>query len=207
MIQFSNLVGQKGFYKTGSPNYIDVADTYNVAADMVLFADKATDDSWADGDTMGIRIYAGLEKYKVWYATWRTATQRLELVTEEETAGSWSDGDEVDVSLSVTGKMMDHAIWEPQFRVVSGTTDTLLSTDIGKTICYTSGSAVTVTVDAALPVGFHCNIIQEGVGVVSLDPQSTDTLNGATSNIPVVAQYQSLYLYQRTEGAWIAVGA
>ena len=208
MIRFANLVGQAGIYKTGSPNYIDVADTYLVGTDMVLFATKATDDSWADGDTMGVRVYYGLEKYKVWYAAWRTATQRLELVEEEETAGSWADGDAVAVSGSVTAGMMDHAIWEPQFREVSGTTADITQVDTGKIITTTSGSATTLTIKDAVTYPFHCIIVQEGVGVATLARETTGTLNGAASSIAVPAQFQSLHVYCRSAAAtFIVVGA
>lgn len=207
-IRFSNLVGQRGIYKTGSPNYIDVANTYNVAVDMVLFDTKATDDSWADEDTMGVRIYYGLEKYKVWYAKWRSSTKRLELITEEETAGTWADGDEADISLAVTGKMMDHSIWEPQFRVVSGTTGTITQADTGKIIVTTSGSATTLTIDDDVTYPFHCIIVQEGIGVATLARETTGTLNGATSSINVPAQFQSLHVYCRSAAAtFIVVGA
>lgn len=210
MIRFANRTGQAGVYKTSSPNYIDVDHEYLVGVNMLTFAARATADSWADGDKVGIFIDSGtVEKYKVWYATWDATNEYLLLDTEEQTAGSWSDADAVSVHASVTARMMDHAIWEPQFREISGTPDTLLSTDAGKTLRYTSGSAVAVTIDEDLPVGFHCNIIQEGAGVVTVDVEGTDTINGigTGTGIPVAAQYQSLYIYQHTAGTWIAVGA
>lgn len=207
MIRFSNRTAQTGYFKTGSPNYIDVAAAYSPGADRVTFVARASADDWATGDTFGILILKSSGHYKIWYASWDSATSRLNLVLEESSVGTIADGDQVTVSLVVTGRMMEHAIWEPQFVAVTGTTYTLLASDIGKTLCFTSSSAVTITVDAALPVGFHCLIVQEGAGVVSLARASTDTLNGATANIACPAQFQSLYLYQRVEGAWIVVGA
>ena len=207
MIRFSNLVGQAGFYQTGSPNYVDVAAAYTPALDRVTFSAKAADDGWVDGDTIGIRIFKSHDNYKIWYASWDGTAKRLFAVIEEESVGAIANGDAVTVSAVVTGKMMDKAIWEPQFVLVAGATYTLLASDVGKTICFTSASAVTVTVDAALPVGFQCLIVQEGAGVVTLARASTDTLNGQAGNIACPGQFQSLYLYQRIEGAWIVVGA
>lgn len=207
MIRFSNRIGQTGYFKTGSPDYIDVAAAYAPGSDRVTFATRATAEGWVTGDTLGVLITKAPGNYKLWYATWDATNKRLSLLLEEDTAGTISDGDQVTVSSVVTKRMLDHAVWEPQFVTITGTAYTLLSSDIGKTLCCTNSAAVTITVDAALPVGFHCVIVQEGAGVVSLARASTDTLNGQTGNLSTPAQFQSLYLCQRVEGAWIVVGA
>ena len=209
--RFPNNTGQTGVYKTGSPNYVDVTDTYTVQDRFVRFAAKATDDGWADDDIVGIRIEKSATAYKVWKAKWdATYTTNddeaaLLVVMEEDTVGTISDGDSVLVTAVPTKLTFDDVLFRPQFVVVSGTTHTLLEVDSGKVHRFTSESAVTVTVDAALSVGWHCVLIQEGAGLVSLDPQSTDEINGATANVAMAGQYKSAYLYQHTEGDWIAV--
>lgn len=210
-IRFPNNTGQTGIYHTGSPNYVDVTSTYTVQDRFVSFDAKAADDSWADGDIVGIRIEKDATAYKIWKAQWDAtyATNgdeaALLVVTEEDSVGTVSDGDSVLVTATVTKKIFDDVLFRPQFVEVSGTTHTALEVDSGKVHRCTNGSAVTVTVDAALSVGWHAVFIQEGAGLVSFDPQSTDTLNGGTSNIPMGGQHKSAYIYQHTEGAWIAV--
>lgn len=49
------------------------------------------------------------------------------------------------------------------------TARTLSATDNGKTIRFTSSSAVTVTINTGLPAGFSCEIVQAGTGVVSIN--------------------------------------
>lgn len=209
--RFPNNTGQVGIYKTGTPNYVDVRDTYATRDRFVRFNTKATDDSWADDDTMGVRIEKSATAYKVWKAKWDATYSTnadkaaLLVVTEEDSVGTISDGDSVLVTAVPSKATFDDVLFRPQFVEVSGTTHTLLEVNSGKVHRFTSESAVTVTVDSALTVGWHCVLVQEGAGLVSLDPQSTDTLNGATANVAMAGQYKSGYLYQHTEGAWIAV--
>lgn len=59
----------------------------------------------------------------------------------------------------------------------AGTTYTILSTDNGDVIDFTSGSAITVTVPAGLPTGFNCTIRQLGAGQVSLSASGTTLRN------------------------------
>lgn len=76
-------------------------------------------------------------------------------------------------------------------RVVSGTTDTLLSDDNGNGVQYTNAGAVTVTVPAGLGA-FQCFLIQAGAGVV------TPTTDGTT----VISNRQG---HTGTGGQWAVV--
>jgi hypothetical protein len=208
--RFPNNTGQTGIYKTGTPNYVDVTDTYVVQDRFVRFSAKATDDGWADDDIIGIRIEKDASNYKVWKAKWdatyatKTDKPALLVVTEEDSVGTISDSDSVLITAVPTKATFDDVLFRPQFVVVSGTTHTFLEADAGKVHRFTSADAVTVTIDAALTVGWHAHCVQEGAGLVSFDPQSTDTLNGATDNVSMGGQFKSAYIYQHTEGAWIA---
>lgn len=203
-LRFANRTGQYGVYRTGAPDYVACSGG---AAEVgyVTFEVKDTDGSWAEGDLIGVLVFKDNNNYKVWLASWDDTNKYLKVVTEEETVGTISDADAVTVRGVLTEKQLDIALTEPQINVQTGTTYTLLTTDKGKTICFNNGAAVTVTIDAALPVNFACTVVQEGVGLVSLDPQSTDTLNGATLNVALAGQWKSGYLYQRTEGAWVLI--
>jgi hypothetical protein len=55
-LQFPNRTAQFGLFQTGTPDYVDVDNTFSPESGMVTFAAKATDDSWSDGDTVGVLI-------------------------------------------------------------------------------------------------------------------------------------------------------
>jgi hypothetical protein len=63
----------------------------------------------------------------------------------------------------------------------SGTTDTLAAGDCGKTIEYTSASAVTVTAPNSLVIGCHIAIVQGGAGQVTISAGASATLVSAHS--------------------------
>lgn len=203
-IMFSNLVGQAGIYHTGSPNYVDVDNAYTPVAGMVTFAAKDTDDAWGDGDLMGVKIYVNDTNYKVWWASWDATNEYIEVITEEETVGTIADGAAVTVIAVPTRLMMEKAIWEPRVVTITGTTHTTLDADFGALHRCTNGSAVTVTLGADCRANWHGLFSQEGAGLVSFARASTDTINGGTANVPMAGQYKTAYVYQPTEGAWIA---
>ena len=63
----------------------------------------------------------------------------------------------------------------------AGTTYTLAPTDSGTFIAFSSGSAVTVTCPATLPVGFQVAIEQQGAGAVTVAAGASATLRTAHS--------------------------
>jgi hypothetical protein len=68
-------------------------------------------------------------------------------------------------------------------------------------------SAVTVDVPSGIfTVGTEIDIIQAGVGVVTLTPASFVNLNGANTPIPITAQWGGATLKQITTDNWIVVG-
>jgi hypothetical protein len=89
-------------------------------------------------------------------------------------------------------------------RTATGTTDTILATDNGKTLIYTNAAAVAVTLPDGLPVDFQCTIMQYGAGAVTVTP-NTDTVNGAGTGVSPAAQYDSLYLGKVEATGWVAV--
>jgi hypothetical protein len=204
-LQFPNRTGQAGTYHTGSPNYVDVDNAKSPIASMVTFAAKATDDSWSDNDTVTIEVRKDSSNWWVGTATWDATNEYLELTTEEDSAGTLSDADDVTVTAVPTRDSFLVVSRGAEFVAEAGTTRTLSAADHGRTIRCTSATAVTITCDDALPVGFHCLVIQEGAGTVSIAIEGTDTVNGDTAAIDVAAQYQAAYIYQATAGAWVVV--
>jgi hypothetical protein len=204
-LRFPNRTGQAGIYYDSTTDYVDVDSTFAAEAGMVTFAAKATDDSWASNDLCGLLVKKDNSNYQVWLGKWVSASETFEVVILEESVGTLTDEDDVIVTAVLTNVVMDRAISEPQIETETGTTRTLGASDKGKVICCTSGSAVTITVAATLAVNFHCMIVQEGAGKVSLARDSTDTLNGGTGNVSLSNQWKSAYLFQRTEGAWTVI--
>jgi hypothetical protein len=177
---------------------------------MVTFAAKAVDSTqpggvWVDGDTVGVLIKKTDSHYKVWTAIWDATNEHLEVVTEEDTVGTISDGDTVLVLGILTAEVVDNLVMSAQLLTVSGTTHTTALADKGKVVRCTSGSAVTITLDDAMPVGYHGLVVQEGAGAVSLARDGTDTINGGTANVMLGGQWKSAYFYQPTNGAWVVV--
>ena len=80
----------------------------------------------------------------------------------------------------------------------SGTTYTLAATDCGKTLLFTSASAVTLTTLNSLPAGCYLNIEQGGAGAVTVSGGSGATLHSAHSYTKTSAQYSLIGLFVDT---------
>lgn len=73
-------------------------------------------------------------------------------------------------------------IWEV---VTDATTSrTLSATDNGKTIVFTSGSAVTVTCPQTMLASFSCDIIQQGAGTVTMQTSGSATIESTAGASP-----------------------
>ena len=88
--------------------------------------------------------------------------------------------------------LYDGSAWETVDTTASGlatlvvdatTARTLTSADSGKTIRFTSASAVTITVDAStdIPVGGRVDIIADGAGAVTVTASTATVAGAATS--------------------------
>jgi hypothetical protein len=73
----------------------------------------------------------------------------------------------------------------------TGTTYTFLESDNGKVLTFNNGSAVTVTIPTALPVGFNCTAIQLGAGQVGFTAASGLTLQSYGSQYRLIGQHAS----------------
>jgi hypothetical protein len=206
MLRFPNRTAQSGVYKTGTPNYVDAFGGTAVTG-MVTFATKVVGDGWNDGDTVGVLVKKDDSNYWVGLGTWDATNNYVELTTEEESIGTLADGDPITISAVPTASTFLAVARGAEFVEESGATRTLSLTDEGATIRCTSGSAVAITCADTLPVGFHCLIVQEGAGTVTIDSENTHSLNGATAGtgVEVAGQWKSAYVYQRAEGEWVVV--
>lgn len=87
----------------------------------------------------------------------------------------------------------------------SGTTRTLSSSDNGKVIYCTSGSAVTINCASGLGAGFSCTIIQGGAGKVTVAPNS-QTLVSYSSLFSTLGQYAVVSLVCPVANTFVAAG-
>jgi hypothetical protein len=87
----------------------------------------------------------------------------------------------------------------------AGTSRTLSSTDNGKVINCTSGSAVTITCATGLGAGFSCTIIQSGAGKVTVAAGAA-TLNSYNGLLSTMGQYAVISLISPVANEFIAAG-
>jgi hypothetical protein len=91
----------------------------------------------------------------------------------------------------------------------TGTTYTLVLTDVGKAITMTNGSASTLTIPlnatAAIPVGTSIPVIQLGAGQVTVVIVATGTVNGYPG-VKLSGQYAVASLLKIATNTWIVTG-
>jgi hypothetical protein len=87
----------------------------------------------------------------------------------------------------------------------TGTSYTIQSTDNGKIITCSNGSAITVTVPSGLGVGFNCTVIQIGAGLVSFAESST-TINNRNSYTDIAGQYGAATLVAYASDTFLLQG-
>lgn len=84
-------------------------------------------------------------------------------------------------------------------RAVTGTTDTILSTDFSKMVTYSNASSIAVTLPqagsgspAAFVSGFYFDVQNLGAGTVTITP-TTSTINGAATLVLLSGQYTTIF--------------
>jgi hypothetical protein len=75
------------------------------------------------------------------------------------------------------------------FNTQTGTTYTLLSSDLGKTVTLDNASAITLTLPDSLATGFHCTLVQKGAGQVSLSLAGGGNIRNIDSHTKLKGQY------------------
>ena len=90
------------------------------------------------------------------------------------------------------------------------TARTLGAADLGKTICFTSGSAITVTLPEAatedLIDGFHCQIVQAGAGAITFAVEGSDELKHPFGATATPGDGAMVYVFKRTDTEWYLAG-
>ena len=89
---------------------------------------------------------------------------------------------------------------------VAGTTYTLVAGDQDKVKCFTSDSAVTVTIPAGLfELGAMVYFMQGGDGAVTLQGDGTATVTSRPGLVSA-GKYALFFIWHRTNNVWIAGG-
>lgn len=94
---------------------------------------------------------------------------------------------------------------------VTATTYKTLAEHNGKPVFLSNASAITVTLDKTMSIGYSVALIQDGAGQVTCAPESGATLVGADSKFKTRVQYSSVtaLVKANTDGVsavWILMG-
>lgn len=92
----------------------------------------------------------------------------------------------------------------------TGTTYTLVLTDVSKAIECNNAAAVTVTVppnsSVAFPIGTIIEVLQVGAGKVTVAAGAGVTINAAGAVLGARAQWSAMSIRKRATDSWILVG-
>ena len=108
-------------------------------------------------------------------------------------------------AINANNALIQTAINYGNFKIVSGTTYTVLAEDTGTTLVFTNAAAIAVTLPDGLALNFDFTVIQAGAGVPTVTPV-TDTINGAGTGISPSAQWKGVYFAQYASTTWLALG-
>lgn len=77
----------------------------------------------------------------------------------------------------------------------------LVAANNGQIIMVDSAGAVTITLADANTAGWNCSIIRKGAGAVTIQRETTGTINGATSSVSIAAQWGRAEVVNYATGA------
>lgn len=76
-----------------------------------------------------------------------------------------------------------------ELNTINSTAYTLVPEDNAKTLVITNASPITLTLENSLPIGFHCTVIQGGVGQITNTPEAGATLNSVGGKTKHIGQW------------------
>ena len=88
----------------------------------------------------------------------------------------------------------------------TGTTYTLLASDLGKIVKFTNGSAITVTLPNNLGLGFTCTVIQYGAGQITFTTSSSTLYSRQTGHTKTAGQYGVVSLISCVADVFVLAG-
>jgi len=97
-----------------------------------------------------------------------------------------------------------------QFNAQTGTSYTLVLTDVAKVISLTNAAAITLTVppnsSVAFPTGTQLLLYQGGAGQVTITPGSGVTIRSQDAKLKIYGQYGVAGLLKIATDEWVAFG-
>jgi len=97
-----------------------------------------------------------------------------------------------------------------QFNAQTGTTYTLVLTDVAKVVSLTNASAITLTVpensSVAFPTGTQILLYQGGAGQVSVSPAGSVVIRAQGSKTKIIGQYGVAGLLKVATDEWVFFG-
>ena len=97
-----------------------------------------------------------------------------------------------------------------QLNAQTGTSYTLVLTDVAKVITLSNAAAITLTVPAnssvAFPIGTQILLYQKGAGQVTITPAGGVTIRSSGSKLKTTDQYSVAGLLKEDTDTWIAFG-
>ena len=97
-----------------------------------------------------------------------------------------------------------------QFNAQTGTTYTLVLTDVAKVVSLTNAASITLTVpensSVAFPVGTQILLYQGGAGQVTLSPAGSVVIRSSGSKLKTFGQYAVGGLLKLATDEWVAFG-
>ena len=97
-----------------------------------------------------------------------------------------------------------------QFNAQTGTSYTLVLTDVAKVISLTNAAAITLTVpensSVAFPVGTQILLYQGGAGQVTISPAGSVNVRSQGAKLKLYAQYAVGGLLKVATDEWVAFG-
>lgn len=97
-----------------------------------------------------------------------------------------------------------------QFNAQTGTSYTLVLTDVAKVISLSNAAAITLTVpensSVAFPVGTQILLYQGGAGQVTITPAGSVTIRSEGSKLKLTGQYAVAGLLKVATDEWVAFG-
>ena len=97
-----------------------------------------------------------------------------------------------------------------QFNAQTGTSYTLVLTDVAKVISLSNAAAITLTVpensSVAFPIGTQILLYQGGAGQVTISPDGSVVIRSQGSKLKLYAQYAVAGLLKVATDEWVAFG-
>ena len=120
-------------------------------------------------------------------------------IAEDDGAGGY-------VSKKITGAQLK----DSTFNSVTVTTYNLVLTDAHKTVILTNGSAIDARIPlnsgTDFPIGTRIELLQGGVGQVTIAPTSGVTLNSSGGKDKLAAQYSQATILKTDTNTWYLFG-